>query len=88
MSRHAGFDPPAARDFPPVASRPDRACNGVDPKVFYPKHASRNAEPIAICNRCPHRQPCLDWAIETRQNFGVWGGTSAEERQAMIREAS
>jgi WhiB family redox-sensing transcriptional regulator len=88
MSHHRSFDPPGARDYPPVAELPDRACNGVDPAVFYPRHTSGNAAAIAICQQCPHRKPCLDWAIETGQNFGVWGATSADTRQAMIREAS
>jgi WhiB family redox-sensing transcriptional regulator len=30
--------------------------------------------------------PCLQWALETREPYGVWGGMSVEERQAMQSE--
>lgn len=28
----------------------------------------------AICRTCPVAVQCLDWAISTRQQYGVWGG--------------
>jgi hypothetical protein len=34
-----------------------------------------------ICAGCPVRQQCLAFALDTRQNHGVWGGMSEEERR-------
>lgn len=31
-------------------------------------------EAIAICEQCPVRQECFDFAIENQEEFGVWGG--------------
>ena len=32
-------------------------------------------------------EPCLQWALETGQDSGVWGGLSEEERRAMGHSA-
>jgi WhiB family redox-sensing transcriptional regulator len=39
----------------------------------------------AVCARCPVAAQCLDYALATGQQHGVWGGTSEEERKAMRR---
>jgi WhiB family redox-sensing transcriptional regulator len=78
------FDPPSARDMPPVAALPDRACNGADVRIFYPTTNSSNAAK-AVCRTCPHIDPCLDWALATRQGFGVWAATTPEERAEMLK---
>jgi len=33
-----------------------------------------------ICEVCPHRQPCLEYAVRWREPCGVWGGMSTQER--------
>jgi WhiB family redox-sensing transcriptional regulator len=32
-------------------------------------------------------EPCLQWAIESGQDSGVWGGLSEDERRALKRRA-
>jgi len=39
----------------------------------------------AVCAGCPVAGACLRWAIETRQDAGVWGGLSEVERLALKR---
>ena len=34
----------------------------------------------ALCRACPIRDECFTYAIETSQQYGVWGGTSPDER--------
>jgi WhiB family transcriptional regulator, redox-sensing transcriptional regulator len=41
------------------------------------------ADAKAVCRTCPVRVPCLDFAMATNQDAGVWGGTSEEERRAL-----
>jgi len=41
-----------------------------------------------ICERCPVKEPCLAWALESGQDAGVWGGLSEDERRAMKRRAA
>jgi Transcription factor WhiB len=35
----------------------------------------------AMCARCPIRQQCLDYAIDSHEAYGIWAGTSEEERR-------
>ncbi|GBL23139.1 transcriptional regulator WhiB1 [Clavibacter sp.] len=37
---------------------------------------------------CIVRQDCLQWALESGQDSGVWGGLSEDERRAMKRRAA
>lgn len=39
-----------------------------------------------VCFTCPERIPCLTWALETDQAFGVWGGKTERERKSIKRE--
>lgn len=42
-------------------------------------------EAKAVCRRCDVREQCLQWALETGQDAGVWGGLSEDERRALKR---
>ena len=57
------------------------ACLGVDPELFFPIGNTGPAllqieEAKAVCRRCEVVEPCLSWAVESRQEDGVWGGQS------------
>lgn len=36
-----------------------------------------------VCATCPVREPCLDWAMGTGEQEGVWGGLTPEERRRL-----
>ncbi|MEU1043090.1 WhiB family transcriptional regulator [Streptomyces sp. NPDC005551] len=66
------------------------ACRSVDPDLFFPVGSTGPAvlqirEAKAVCRRCPVRDACLRWALDTEQTLGVWGGTSENERRALKR---
>jgi len=66
------------------------ACLVVDPELFFPIGNTGPAllqieEAKAVCRRCEVVEPCLSWAMESRQEDGVWGGQSADERRAVKR---
>ena len=42
------------------------------------------AKAKAVCDGCPVRSECLDYAIANREPFGVWGGMTTRERVAEI----
>lgn len=63
----------------------DAACRGLDPELFYAEGVAAIADAKARCAGCPVRPRCLEWAI-LREEFGVWGGTTARERAAIRRE--
>lgn len=36
-----------------------------------------------ICATCPLMKQCLQYAMNTDQSFGVWGGKTADERKRL-----
>lgn len=77
--------PLAERDIPPVLAHDDRACNGKDTALFFPDRGIDAKPAKAICQRCSYTAECLEWALQTRQGFGVWGAKTAEERYAILK---
>jgi len=62
------------------------ACRGSDPDLFYPINEDEADEAIAICNACPVREPCLEYALAARERYGVWGGTTEKDRRRIWRK--
>ncbi|GAA0928499.1 WhiB family transcriptional regulator [Kribbella koreensis] len=66
------------------------ACVDEDPELFFPIGTSGPAvqqteDAKQICRRCEVADACLEWALRTGQDAGVWGGYSEEERRALRR---
>ena len=64
------------------------ACQSSDPELFFPISESGRSwlqirQAKRVCARCRVRQSCLDFAIDTRQPHGIWGGLSEEERRML-----
>ena len=38
------------------------------------------------CRQCDVREECLQYAIDSNQEYGIWGGLTEEERRYMRRE--
>lgn len=70
--------------------REDASCRTSHPDLFFPIGASQSAVDLveaakAVCNECLVRPACLEFALVTNQESGVWGGTSEEERRRLRR---
>jgi WhiB family transcriptional regulator, redox-sensing transcriptional regulator len=70
---------------PPADFFADAACKGADTSVFFPVSENGGFEAKAICAACPVAEQCLEYAIETHQPDGVWGGLTAVERHRLVR---
>ncbi|MFE5871602.1 WhiB family transcriptional regulator [Streptomyces roseifaciens] len=57
--------------------RNQAACGGIVNDTFFgdPTAAKR------LCQLCPVRPECLDWALKTGEWHGVWGGLDEDERR-------
>ena len=62
----------------------EAACTPADFDLFFGEYASRIKAAKAICARCPVSRKCLDFALETGVEFGVYGGTTPDERKALV----
>ncbi|MFJ2033053.1 WhiB family transcriptional regulator [Streptosporangium sp. NPDC087985] len=65
------------------------SCLDEDPELFFPVSSEgpgrvQYEQAKAVCRRCPVRLRCLDYALNTHQMYGVWGGTTPEERRAAM----
>lgn len=61
------------------------ACKGVSTGIFFlgdddqiPGEAVR-----AMCEGCPVREQCLQWAL-SHDEYGYWGGTTRTQREAIL----
>ncbi len=60
-------------------------CRDRDPSFFFPQDGVGVERAKRVCGQCPVRAECLDYALSTRQEHGVWGGASERERRRMLR---
>ncbi|WP_405461529.1 WhiB family transcriptional regulator [Streptomyces sp. NBC_00101] len=70
--------------------RTHAACRTEDPDLFFPLGNTGPAlvqtdEAKAVCRRCPVTETCLQWALDTNQDTGVWGGLAEDERRNLRR---
>jgi WhiB family redox-sensing transcriptional regulator len=70
-------------------------CAQTDPAAFF-RDSGRCTEAKAVCNACPVREQCLEWALAYESGemaganyaacFGVYGGLTGIERRRIIRK--
>lgn len=68
----------------------DALCRGQDSEIFFSpsgegRTARRQREDRAkqVCAGCGVRDACRRFALAANEPFGVWGGTTARERQLL-----
>lgn len=57
------------------------ACGGTDTETFFPDKGESSSTAKRICRRCPVRRPCLAYAMDLNERFGIWGAKSERERR-------
>lgn len=68
---------------PPHIWEPGLPCTtpGTDPDLWHSRNDGAIAKAQNLCRLCRFVDECAAWAIETRQLHGVWGATTARERE-------
>jgi WhiB family redox-sensing transcriptional regulator len=56
-------------------------CAQSDPEAWFPERGDSPQAAKRICRRCPVKAECLDYALDNRIRWGVWGGLTDRERQ-------
>jgi WhiB family redox-sensing transcriptional regulator len=83
---------------PPLEWEQYAKCLGEDTDLFFPPRSRKHYRPIAeraksICRGldgqppCPVRLECLAAALDRHEEFGIFGGLSHRERNALVRKA-
>lgn len=67
------------------------ACRNLsDPDFMFPvgKASAQEREAKAVCHQCPVRKQCKTYALNNREEFGVWGGLSEADRRNILKTGS
>lgn len=64
------------------------ACTEVAPDLFFADATDLVNTKLAkkVCVECPVKDQCLQYALENRMEFGVWGGLTVLERRSLLRK--
>ena len=71
--------------------RAQAICRDTDPDLVFPVGTTGQAlVQIAmakqVCGECPVSRACLEYALETNQDSGIWGGLDEEQRRNIRRQ--
>ena len=61
-------------------------CMETDPDAWFPEPGNEGGEyrnAIQLCQQCPVRVQCAQYAISSVEYYGIWGGLTARTRQAV-----
>lgn len=71
----------------------EAACHGMDSRLFFlPDYDDgthdqdeRTLPGRLVCQTCPVREPCLEYALANRERHGIWGGLTTQERRRLAQ---
>jgi len=63
------------------------SCTNADPDLFFPQPGADTAYARSICRSCTVRTQCLDYALESGQKHGIWGGMTESQRRRLRRRS-
>lgn len=78
-------------DWDAQAWRSRSLCRDSNPELFFPVGATGMAvdqieAAKEICGVCEVASECLEFALATNQEAGIWGGTTEEERRSLRKD--
>jgi WhiB family redox-sensing transcriptional regulator len=69
----------------------EAACRDVNPELFFAAESERGLRKHAremlaksLCGTCPVQRECRNHAVMVGETYGVWGGTTEEEREPAL----
>jgi WhiB family redox-sensing transcriptional regulator len=61
-------------------------CRNMDPAVFFPSDGVGVQAAQRVCAECTVARPCLEYALASKIEEGVWGGASERHRRRLLRQ--
>lgn len=61
------------------------ACRGMGTTLFFPSRGQITSTALRVCDRCPVRIECREWALANGERHGIWGGLSERQRRQVRR---
>jgi WhiB family redox-sensing transcriptional regulator len=79
----ATFHPGPRRD---TGWQENAACIGLPSEFFFPERSAViTVGARKVCDDCPVRDRCLEYALTEGEWHGIWGGLSPEQRRDLAR---
>lgn len=63
-------------------------CLDVEPEIFFSAKIKNRELAMSLCNSCIVKTECLDFALKHESIDGIYGGTTGDERKAMLKNAN
>lgn len=66
----------------------DALCRQYPAELWFPEQretAAAYAIARSVCEMCPLKQPCQEWAMSTHEREGMWGGLTPVDRVKLWR---
>ncbi|MFD6989278.1 WhiB family transcriptional regulator [Streptomyces sp. NPDC059943] len=60
------------------------ACRTIAPDTLFVQGQEQNRAK-SVCLGCHVRTECLAYALDNREEFGIWGGMTERDRRALLR---
>lgn len=68
------------------------ACKDEDPEFWFPEYDKKDRAvyyakidyAVATCGSCSVQKDCLEWALTTETDLGIFGGLLPEERKKLL----
>jgi WhiB family redox-sensing transcriptional regulator len=76
--------------FEPQPWHKDAVCDQLPTDLFFPSGKSEGARTDEerakeVCSLCPVQAECLEFALVHEERYGIWGGTTPDERRHLKR---
>lgn len=63
-------------------------CQDTDPEIFWVEKGGTAKPAKRVCARCEVQPACLQYALDRKERYGVWGGKTERERRRILRQRS
>lgn len=61
--------------------RAEAVCRGTNPDLWYPEAGQHSLTARIACGECVVKPDCLQYALDTNEKHGIWGGVSERQRR-------
>ena len=70
----------------PLSWQEAALCAQADPEAWFVEKGGSVAPAKKVCGACPVTAECLEYALEHREMFGVWGGLTERQRRPLLAD--
>lgn len=68
-----------------VSWHDDALCAETDPDMWFPEKGGSTKPAKRICGDCLVQAECLEYALDVKERFGIWGAASERDRRRILK---